>query len=585
MNNDTINTTKTNRVVNGTIVPNKNVYPWFCIMISRGNEVCGGSYIGGRYVLTAAHCLIGETISSVTIKMGIINLDDTSGEIYNVIKIVRHQNYNPITQNNDIAILTLDREPSADEYSSVLILPPNQVTAFESVGRSVYVMGFGNISNGGPPSTRLRDAGMEIKGSIGTLFDPGEVTSNMILAADFNGIGEGDNEDSCAGDSGGPLVTMHTNRFYQVGIVSWGIDCAVDGYPGVYTRVSKYINWIKAKTNKICLDIGIGDNTETINDKLPLVLGSGLNKASIDVNRGQDFLSINAGARHACQNRYIFFRNKHSTRLVLDDRHISLQCSVNPPQQNRTINYHEIIKFFKPNGNSQIKMDSKKPLHFGNGAGRDFTMDIAAGAGLINLVAGAKHKNKQTYRFFGNRGSSRINMNDKDIRIFISDNVPSKEKTVRYKNPLIITKNEITINGTLNVNGIKNFAIPHPSYPEQENKKLVHSCLEGPENGVYYRGESTIDPNTGFVTICLPNYFEDIVRLEGRTVQLTCKCAWFPLFVSKDGIKSGQFKVEMSPSAYLICPIQANQNMDNVAFFWEVKGIRKDVNLLIVEPK
>lgn len=59
-----------------------------------------------------------------------------------------------------------------------------------------------------------------------------------------------DGMDSCLGDSGGPLqsVTLYNDkdaRFVQFGIVSFGLKiCGVEGYPGVYTRVDYYINWI-----------------------------------------------------------------------------------------------------------------------------------------------------------------------------------------------------------------------------------------------------------------------------------------------------------------------------------------------------
>lgn len=48
----------------------------------------------------------------------------------------------------------------------------------------------------------------------------------------------------------------------------------------------------------------------------------------------------------------------------------------------------------------------------------------------------------------------------------------------------------------------KTFIINHPL---NNDKYLVHTCLEGPEIGVYYRGKSEITNDTS-VTVNLPNY-------------------------------------------------------------------------------
>ncbi|KAG7334876.1 hypothetical protein KOW79_001472 [Hemibagrus wyckioides] len=48
------------------------------------------------------------------------------------------------------------------------------------------------------------------------------------------------------GDSGGPMVFKHNETWVQAGIVSFGYGCALPNYPGVYTRVSQYQDWIKS---------------------------------------------------------------------------------------------------------------------------------------------------------------------------------------------------------------------------------------------------------------------------------------------------------------------------------------------------
>ncbi|CAG0901718.1 unnamed protein product [Cyprideis torosa] len=51
--------------------------------------------------------------------------------------------------------------------------------------------------------------------------------------------------DSCQGDSGGPLIKTHGGLDYVCGIVSWGVGCARKDLPGVYTKVSSYLDWIQ----------------------------------------------------------------------------------------------------------------------------------------------------------------------------------------------------------------------------------------------------------------------------------------------------------------------------------------------------
>lgn len=51
--------------------------------------------------------------------------------------------------------------------------------------------------------------------------------------------------DACKGDSGGPLVCQDVNNVtYVWGIVSWGENCGKPEFPGVYTRVANYFDWI-----------------------------------------------------------------------------------------------------------------------------------------------------------------------------------------------------------------------------------------------------------------------------------------------------------------------------------------------------
>ena len=107
------------------------------------------------------------------------------------------------------------------------------------------------------------------------------------------------------------------------------------------------------------------------------------------------------------------------------------------------------------------------------------------------------------------------------------------------------------------------FRIPHPTRPGRD---LVHGCLEGPENAVYYRGTARLQD--GRATVLLPDYFEALTRPEGRTVQLTAR-GREPFALSHDGVAAGRF--------------QAFGTRADGEFDWEVRAVRADVDALVTD--
>ena len=49
------------------------------------------------------------------------------------------------------------------------------------------------------------------------------------------------------GDSGGPLVCEKDELPLLVGLVSWGIECAIPGIPGAYANVPTFVSEIECK--------------------------------------------------------------------------------------------------------------------------------------------------------------------------------------------------------------------------------------------------------------------------------------------------------------------------------------------------
>ena len=126
---------------------------------------------------------------------------------------------------------------------------------------------------------------------------------------------------------------------------------------------------------------------------------------------------------------------------------------------------------------------------------------------------------------------------------------------------------KLYVNGLLGATA-KFFDIQDPRYNDKK-RRLIHSTLEGPEIAVYYRGEAKLMNRT--VTIELPNYFEVLTRKEARTVLLTAKNGWSPLYVDGE-VKDGKFMIKTT-----------EQGKPGQEFYWEVKALRSDEEPLEVQ--
>lgn len=118
----------------------------------------------------------------------------------------------------------------------------------------------------------------------------------------------------------------------------------------------------------------------------------------------------------------------------------------------------------------------------------------------------------------------------------------------------------LNVSGALNVNGAKNFDIPHPT---KENMRLRHSCIEGPEAAVYFRGKLK------GTSITTPEYWTNLVDPDSISVHLTPIGSYQELFVDK---------IEWGKRIII-----KNREGGPIECYYTVYGERVDIEKTIVE--
>jgi type VII secretion-associated serine protease mycosin len=209
-------------------------------------------------VLTAAHCVYDNnnkvvSLAEVEVVLGAQNINQTesSQQHLTVTAVIPHELY-LANEQDDVALLQLATPATLNDRVQPIALFTGGTLA--DPGELATVTGWGVTELGGTSSLLKQVTVAIVSNKACNLVyqaDNIKITDGMMCAGGQAG------QDSCNGDSGGPLVVPNGSGGYLLaGLVSFGglssgNLCGDAGVPGVYARVSYYVNWIKANMGEV----------------------------------------------------------------------------------------------------------------------------------------------------------------------------------------------------------------------------------------------------------------------------------------------------------------------------------------------
>ena len=225
-------------LIGGDVAP-AGAYRHQVSIVSQGFYNCSGSIIGDSWILTAAHCNDADQVTyGSSYRSGQRSVD--------VLRVVRHPDYDPNLLANDIALVEIDGVFPSDLPRLPIAEGAAQVAATRD-GAPVTVLGWGTIlDNGGSASesdllltgalTVIDNARCSAQGGV-------EVLPSVLCASS-------ERTHVCNGDSGGGLIATIDGRDHLVGITS--DSGSLDTCIGIarFTQPALYSAWVQQVTSQ-----------------------------------------------------------------------------------------------------------------------------------------------------------------------------------------------------------------------------------------------------------------------------------------------------------------------------------------------
>lgn len=152
---------------------------------------------------------------------------------FTVSQVVKHSQYNPTTNANDMALVKLDRPAILGTGVGLVCLGNDSFhLPLDDLNNQCLISGWGTLESGGQQPDTLQEVLVPLV-SKPVCEQAYPNLHDSMLCAGFQLGGK----DSCQGDSGGPLVCQYNGKYYLEGVTSWGYGCAAANAYGVYGKV------------------------------------------------------------------------------------------------------------------------------------------------------------------------------------------------------------------------------------------------------------------------------------------------------------------------------------------------------------
>ncbi|XP_065336867.1 coagulation factor IX-like isoform X1 [Cloeon dipterum] len=240
----------------------EHVHPWHAYVENTATgELCGGTLISMRTVLTAAHCIYGRRANQFRVSIGMYDKtirNDSTVQKRRPSQLICHPGYKDKQFKHDVGLMIFDKSFILNKNVRQICLW-NEDSSLSLVAKRLgVVVGYGLKENDNVPK-KLQEAKLPIRSHKECYQQHRKFFAKYLYPGDNFCAGYANGTGTCKGDSGGSLAVEKNGRWFVRGIVSFGITkkvlvdneeesfCMPNRY-SLFVDVASYMDWIVENT-------------------------------------------------------------------------------------------------------------------------------------------------------------------------------------------------------------------------------------------------------------------------------------------------------------------------------------------------